>query len=484
MTIINFGTDGWRAVIAEDFTFTNVRCVSQAIAQHLIALGLAERGMVVGFDTRFLAEKFALVVAEVLSGNGIKVYLCKKYTPTPAVAHAVTVHKAGGAVMLTASHNPAEYLGIKFIPAYAGPALPVDIEPIVSCLADILSLGKVNRVSLAKAWENGLVEVIEPFSHYAAHLETIIDFAAIKEQGISVVVDPMFGAGIGYLEELLARHDCKVTAIHNWRDPLFGGSMPEPSATHLQPLCQAVREGKAQLGVALDGDGDRLGVVDPEGRYYSPNEILVLFLAYLVESRGWRGTVARTVATTHLLDKMAASYGLNVVETPVGFKYIGQAMREQQAFIGGEESGGVSIRGHIPEKDGILASLLFIEMLAKTGKTAAQLLAQISASFGLPFSERLDLSTSEAAKQEIMLKMEKWEPTLLAGTAVKTVSRLDGLKILLDNGSWCLVRPSGTEPVFRIYTEAVSPEEKKALQQAVKQALFLENEEGKAEWMS
>ncbi len=326
--------------------------------------------------------------------------------------------------------------------------------------------------------------MIEPFNDYAAHLETMIDFAAIKERGISVVVDPMFGAGIGYLEELLGRHDCKVTAIHNWRDPLFGGSLPEPSANHLHQLCQAVRERKAELGVALDGDADRLGVVDPEGRYYSPNEILVLFLAYLVESRGWQGTVARTVATMYLLDKMAASYGLNVVETPVGFKYIGQAMREQQAFIGGEESGGVSIRGHIPEKDGILASLLFIEMLAKTGKTAAQLLAQISASFGKVFSERLNLSCSEAAKQEIVAKMANWQPSTLAGTAVKTISRLDGLKIILENGSWCLARSSGTEPVFRIYTEAASQEGKEALQQAVKQALFLEIEDGKAGWMS
>ncbi|MBS4009040.1 MAG: phosphoglucomutase/phosphomannomutase family protein [Clostridium sp.] len=484
MAGINFGTDGWRAVIAEDFTFANVRCVSQAIAQHLTALNLLERGVVVGFDTRFLAEKFALVVAEVLSGNGIKVYLCKKHTPTPAVAHAVTVHKAGGAVMLTASHNPAEYLGIKFIPAYAGPALPADIEPIVACMAGILSSGTVNRSSLTKAWEKGLVEIIEPFSDYAKHLETIIDFAAIKERGISVVVDPMFGAGIGYLEELLGRHDCKVAAIHNWRDPLFGGSLPEPNANHLHQLCQSVREHKAEVGVALDGDADRLGVVDAQGRYYSPNEILVLFLAYLVKSRGWQGAVARTVATTHLLDKMAASYGLNVVETPVGFKYIGQAMREQQAFIGGEESGGVSIRGHIPEKDGILAALLFIEMLAKTGKTAAQLLAQLSADFGNVFSERLDLQCSEAAKQEIITKMENWQPTSLAGVAVKTISRLDGLKIILENSNWCLVRSSGTEPVFRIYTEASSQEEKKELQQAVKQALFLEVEEGKAEWMS
>lgn len=478
MAEITFGTDGWRAIIAEDFTFANVRCVSQAIAQHLVNENLAGRGIVVGFDTRFLAEKFALVVAEVMTGNGIKAYLCKKHSPTPAVAHAVTVHQAGGAVMLTASHNPAEYLGIKFIPAYAGPALPADIEPIVACMVDVLRTGTVDRFSLTQAWEKGLVELIEPFDDYAAHVESIIDFPAIKEAGITAVVDPMYGAGIGYLEKLLDRHHCSVTAIHNWRDPLFGGSLPEPTAAHMKELIQKVKETKAHIGVALDGDADRLGVVDPDGRYYSPNEILVLFLEYLVHSRRWQGAVARTVATTHMLDRMADHYGFSIVETPVGFKFIGQAMREQNAFLGGEESGGVSIRGHIPEKDGILASLLFIEMLAKTGKTAAQLLLDISQRFGPLYSERIDLRTTEEAKQEIIRRMEAWQPETLAGTAVASLSRVDGLKIILENGNWCLVRSSGTEPVFRIYTEAASPEEKKAIQQDVKQTLCAHAKEG------
>ena len=480
MAEITFGTDGWRAIIAEDFTFDNVRCVSQAIAQHLKDEGLAKRGIVIGYDTRFLAEKFALVVAEIMSGNNIMTYLCKKHTPTPTVAHAVTVHNAGGAVMLTASHNPAEYLGIKFIPAYAGPALPGDIAPIVACLVDIQRTGTVDRFSLTHAWEKGLVEMIEPMDDYVAHVETLVDFAAIKEAGIHVVVDPMYGAGIGYLDQMLAKHGCQVDTIHNWRDPLFGGALPEPTSLHLNSLAEKVKETKADIGVALDGDADRLGVIDPTGRYYSPNEILVLFTEYLVQSRGWKGTVARTVATTHMLDRIAAHYGFPVVETPVGFKYIGQAMREQDAFIGGEESGGVSIRGHVPEKDGILGSLLFIEMLAKTGKTAAQLLEEISERFGPLFSERIDLRTTVEAKDEIIRNMENWEPTELAGTAVASYSRIDGLKIVLEDGNWCLVRASGTEPVFRIYVEASSEETKKEIEVDVKRVLCAQAKEGES----
>jgi alpha-D-glucose phosphate-specific phosphoglucomutase len=478
MAEITFGTDGWRAIIAEDFTFANVRCVSQAIAQHVRNLGLEDKGIVVGFDTRFLAEKFALVVAEVLSANGIKTYLCKKYSPTPAVAHAVTVRKTGGAIMLTASHNPAEYLGIKFIPTYAGPALPGDIEPIVACMMDILRIGVADRFTLNVAWEKGLIEMIDPREEYMAHLETLIDFDAIREAGLRVAIDPMYGAGIGYLEELLGRHGCPTEAIHNWRDPLFGGSLPEPTGHHLKALVKKVQETNAGIGVALDGDADRLGVVDPDGRYFSPNEILVLFMEYLVHSRGWKGSVARTVATTHMLDKMAAHYGFEVIETPVGFKYIGQAMREHDVFIGGEESGGVSIRGHIPEKDGILGSLLFAEMLAKTGKTASQLLNDISERFGPLFSERVDLRTTLEAKDEIVRKMQNWEPETVAGTAVTSRSRVDGLKIVLANGNWCLVRASGTEPVFRIYVEAASMQEKNAIVQYVKDTLCSQAKDG------
>ena len=477
MTEITFGTDGWRAVIADDFTFANVRCVTQAIAQHLRNQGLAERGVVVGYDTRFLAEQFARVVAEVMAGNGIKAYLCKKFSPTPVVAHAVVDLRAGGAVMLTASHNQAEYLGIKFIPAYAGPVLPADIDPIVSCICEIQKSGTVDKLAFIKGFEKGLIEYIEPLPAYREHVEKLINFAAIAGARMKVVVDPMYGAGMGCLESFLEKYGCRVEAIHNWRDPLFGGALPEPTAQHLAELRQKVKETGAQIGLALDGDADRLGVVDPDGRFFSPNEILVLFLAYLVHSRGLCGAVARTVATTHMLDRMAAHYGFPVVETPVGFKYIGQALREQGAILGGEESGGVSIRGHIPEKDGIFSGLLFVEMLAKTGKTASQLLAEISERFGPLYSERLDLRTTPETKETIVAAMQNWQPLTLAGIPVVSTSRIDGLKVLLENGSWCLVRPSGTEPVFRIYTEAGSVAEKERIQQEVKNILCAQAKE-------
>ncbi len=471
MSEVSFGTDGWRAVIADGFTFANVRCVSQAIARHLLDQGLGEKGVVVGFDTRFMADKFALVVTEVMTGNGIKVFLCKKHTPTPVVAHAVTVRRAGGAVMLTASHNPAEYMGIKYIPAFAGPALPADIEPITTCMEGILQTGAVNRRNLTQAWERGLVDIVEPQEDYFRHLETLIDFDVIRQAGIKAVIDPMYGAGIGYLDLILKEHNCDAWAIHNERDPLFGGSLPEPTAEHLSELADKVREMKADIGLALDGDADRLGIIDPSGRFFSPNEVLTLFLEYLAQSRKWQGTVARTVATTHMLDRMAQHYGYEVVETPVGFKYIGQAMREKDAFLGGEESGGVSMRGHVPEKDGIMAALLFVEMLARTGKTARQMLDDIFSRFGPLYSQRLDLRTSPEAKDEIVSKMEKWQPDQVSDIKVASLSRVDGLKIILENGSWFLVRPSGTEPVFRIYVEAESEQEKKRLQEEVKHIL-------------
>jgi alpha-D-glucose phosphate-specific phosphoglucomutase len=478
MSEISFGTDGWRAVIAEGFTFANVRCVSEAIARHLSAQGLGERGIVVGFDTRFLAEKFALVVAEVMAGNNTRVFLCKKHTPTPVVAHAVTVLRAGGAAMLTASHNPAEYLGIKFIPAFAGPALPSDIEPIVACMADILQSGTVNRHNLALAFERGLVEIIEPQEDYRRHVKTLIDLDSIGKAGLKIAIDPMYGAGIGYLDSILAAHGCKVEAINNYRDPLFGGSLPEPAGHHLNKLSALVQKTGAHLGLALDGDADRLGVIDPEGKFYSPNEILILFLDYLVRSRGWRGPVARTVATTHMLDRICDRFGFPVVETPVGFKYIGQAMREQDAFLGGEESGGISIRGHVPEKDGILAGLLFAEMLAKTGKTARQLLCGIYDRYGRVYSERIDLRTTPEAREEILARMNSWQPDAVAGLPVTARSRLDGLKLVLADGSWLLVRPSGTEPVFRIYAEANTEKQKETIQQEVKATLCPHLREG------
>jgi len=469
---ISFGTDGWRAVIADDFTFANIRRVSQAIALHLQEKKLARQGIVIGFDTRFLAEEFAQAVAEVMAGNGIRVYLCARHAPTPAVAYAVKNLKAGGAVMLTASHNPPQYSGIKFIPDYAGPAMPEDVDPIVANLQRITDGGKIKILPLSQAKRDGLLEAADPLPAYARHLEKLIDFAAIREAGIKAVFDPMYGAGMNYLDVILAEHGCELEVIHNWRDPLFGGSLPDPSFRHLKELLERVRESGANIGLALDGDGDRLGAVDGDGRFFSPNEILALFLEYLITYRGERGAVARTVATTHLLDRIAGHYGLSVVETPVGFKYIGCALREQGAFLGGEESGGISTSSHIPEKDGIFAALLFLEMLAKTGEKAAELLAGIQSRFGPVYSERLDFHIAPQEKETILNAMQEWQPKELAGVPVVSVNRIDGVKTVLANGSWCLIRPSGTEPVFRLYVEAGSGEEKKQLQKEIKETFF------------
>lgn len=470
MDALKFGTDGWRAIIADDFTFANVRCVTQAIAQHLIDKNVHQKGVVVGYDTRFMADRFANVVTEVLAANGIKVYLCKKVTPTPVTAFAVTEHQAAGAIMITASHNPAEYLGIKFIPEYAGPALPEDIDLISTCIADVLNGKGVKSFTMIQAWESGLVESIDPQESYRRHLNELLDLRKVHEK--KIVVDPKYGAGIGYMEDILIRRQCAVYTINNYRDPLFGGQLPEPAKDQLDELKKKVVEYRADVGIAFDGDADRLAIVDPDGIYYSPNDILTLLMEYLIQYRGFEGPVARTVATTHMLDRLAQHYNLEVIETPVGFKYIGQAMREKGAIIGGEESGGISIKGHIPEKDGIMAACLFVEMLSQTGMTVAELMENIEKNVGRLYSERLDMRINPAMKGELLEKISNWNPESLNNQKVVSINRMDGIKIILENGSWCLVRISGTEPVMRIYVETVSPQEKYPLQMAVKRELF------------
>ena len=458
MAEISFGTDGWRAVIADDFTFANIRRVSQAIALHLQEKKLARQGIVIGFDTRFLAEEFAQAVAEVMAGNGIRVYLCARHAPTPAVAYAVKNLKAGGAVMLTASHNPPQYSGIKFIPDYAGPAMPEDVDPIVANLQRITDGGKIKILPLSQAKRDGLLEAADPLPAYARHLEKLIDFAAIREAGIKAVFDPMYGAGMNYLDVILAEHGCELEVIHNWRDPLFGGSLPDPSFRHLKELLERVRESGANIGLALDGDGDRLGAVDGDGRFFSPNEILALFLEYLITYRGERGAVARTVATTHLLDRIAGHYGLSVVETPVGFKYIGCALREQGAFLGGRKAAG-SVPAATFRKKTVFSPPCCFGDAGQDREKAAELLAGIQSRFGPVYSERLDFHCP-AEKETILNAMQEWQPKELAGVPVVSVNRIDGVKTVLANGSWCLIRPSGTEPVFRLYVEAGSGKRK------------------------
>jgi len=455
---IKFGTDGWRDLIAEDFTFANVRLVAQAIANYLKESGLADKGVVIGYDNRFLSEHFAANVAGVMAGNNITSWLPGEATPTPVTAFAVKALDAAGAVMITASHNPPEYNGIKFIPDYAGPATPEITKAIEKHLND-LQADDVYFLPEQTGRERGLVRELDAKPFYFAHLQKIINYRTIHRGSLRIVFDPMWGAGKGYLEELLKGTKNQVEAIHNYRDVLFGGYLPDPNERGLASLRDAVLEKGADIGLALDGDADRFGVIDQQGEYYSPNRILPLILYYLLEDRNWRGAVARTVATTHMLDRIADDYGLPVVETPVGFKYIGQSLIHHRSVLGGEESGGMSVQGHVPEKDGILAVSLIVEMLAAKGKPLKELYQELTDKFGTLVSARLDLRCKPEEKEQLLKRIEEWSPESINGQKVVERNTKDGVKLLLSDGSWVLVRASGTEPLFRLYAEAATQDD-------------------------
>ena len=471
MSKIKFGTDGWRGIMARDFTFDNVRIVSRAVAAYVNSLGIAKRGLVVGYDNRFLSDKFAEEVAQTLANNGIPVYMTEYFTPTPITAFAIKEYHTAGAIMLTASHNPPEYNGIKFIPEYAGPALPHITEEIEK---NIRSLEfEDNKLGDNELMNQAEIKKINPFPAYKKHLAKIIDLDTIRKANLKVVVDPMFGCGIGHLEEILRESGAQLEVIHNNRDPLFGGSMPEPSQKLLVELKDKVLEGKASLGLALDGDADRFGIIDNNGEFITPNMFLPIVYYHLLTVRKIRGPVARTVATTHLLDHMAEHYNLGVEETSVGFKYIGQCLMEKDAVLGGEESGGLSIKGHIPEKDGILATMLAAEIVSHHGISLTQIMEKITAQFGKLFSERQDIKTSPKEKERIISMFSKLNLDNLAGQRIMKKLTIDGLKLVLESGAWVLIRASGTEPLFRIYVEANSIDEMHKLQKEVKDVLGL-----------
>ncbi|MCL4442103.1 MAG: phosphoglucomutase/phosphomannomutase family protein [Firmicutes bacterium] len=473
MPKIKFGTDGWREIIARQFTFENVNFVAQAIADYICSHGMCRRGVVIGYDNRFLSDQFAKSVAEVLCGNGIKVFMTGRATPTPVTAFAVKNLGAAGAVMLTASHNPPEYNGMKFIPEYAGPALPYITDEIEANVNKVVETGKFSELRYDKALAQGLVLDIDPFDDYIAHLKTVVDLDAISQANLKVIVDPMFGAGIGYLDHVLEEAGCKVTVIHGYRDPLFGGSMPEPSAKVLIDLREKVLSEKADLGLAMDGDADRFGIIDNDGTYITPNQVLYLIYYHLINSRGLRGPVARTVATTHMLDRIAEFSGQGVDETPVGFKYIGESMMNKGSILGGEESGGLSIAGHIPEKDGVLAAALIAELVAVEKMPIRDILKKLDDQFGALVSERLDIHTTPENKEQVLDILKEAAPSHIAEIPVTKTLAIDGKKYVLADGSWVLIRASGTEPLFRIYVETGSPDKLKKIQLAVRQMLGL-----------
>jgi alpha-D-glucose phosphate-specific phosphoglucomutase len=449
---IAFGTDGWRSTVNKDFNRENVTVVARAICNYLHNKGMAGKGCVVAYDTRAHSEPFADLVSAVLVRNGIRALKTATFCPTPTAAFAVQQTHAAGAIMLTASHNPPEYNGIKFIPHYAGPATP-DITDDIEVEIDAVLGGAAGEASGSGP---GAAEIVDVADQYVEQLLRLVDSAAVQGARARVAFDPMYGAGQQLFMTALQRMDCEVSPLHCRRDPQFGGRLPDPSEQNLGELRQAVSDNRALIGVALDGDADRFGVIDSKGTYLTANQALSLILWYLLEHNRKEGDVARTLATTHMLDTIAEHYGREVIETPVGFKYIGELMRARPIVMGGEESGGMSVIGHIPEKDGLLAGLLLVEIAVSFKKPLSDLLQDIYHQLTPCFDERIDVPLPNQTKSALMRSLKARPPERLAGEAVQKVDLRDGVKVITGAGAWMLVRPSGTEPLVRVYVEARS----------------------------
>jgi alpha-D-glucose phosphate-specific phosphoglucomutase len=456
---IHFGTSGWRGIIAKDFTFDNVEVASFAIAQHLIENN--GKSVIIGYDTRFLSEEFAKLTAEVLAGYGIKSYFSKTDIPTPVIAYLTTERKADGAINITASHNDPIYNGIKFSAKNGGPALPEETKDIENKINTFFKKPiKIKRIP----FEEGIAKkIITPFSErkYINAVENLIDTETIKKNKKRVVYDPFFATGRRYLPKIL-KHISNCTLIHGKRDVLFGGLHPEPTGKNLEPLIKTVIKRNADIGLATDGDADRFGAVDKSGTFISPNMVLPILYYYLLTERKMKGNVVRTVATTHLLDKIAKSFGYEAIETPVGFKYIGNAIVSGKAIFGGEESGGATIKGWIADKDGIFVDLLLLEVVSKRNKSLKELFKELESKFGSIVSKRIDfLYTGDRDKIEKTLKetVKKIEKS----DEIQKIIEIDGTKIIYKDGSWILFRFSGTEPKIRVYCEADSKKKLDAL---------------------
>jgi phosphomannomutase len=472
---IHFGTDGWRAVISETFTFGNLRLVAQAIAD-AVASGAWANGhssrnpidpkkMVVGFDTRFLSDRYAVDVARVLAGNGYTVHLAQSDAPTPTISHAVRHLGAIGGVMITASHNAPRYNGVKLKASYGGSALQEQCRRVEVYLNDNEQRARgPNLMDYDQARSLGLIQRFNPLPSYYEHLRNLINFDAIAENPQRVVIDSMYGSGRGVIKGVLQGSGCEVQEIRGEMNPGFGGVHPEPIARYLGALAGAISTHMGNFGLATDGDADRIGAMDERGNFVDPHKIMSLSLRYLVEKRGWSGPVIRTVSTTRMVDRLAGRYGLPVHETPVGFNHIADHMLRGDVLIGGEESGGISIQGHIPEGDGILMGLLLVEIVATSGVSLFELVEDLLKEVGPACYQRNDLRLSQPVSKERMAHyLLNNAPAAIGGETVKNILTTDGVKYLLADDSWLLIRPSGTEPVLRVYAEGRSLEMVKVL---------------------
>ena len=465
MQRITFGTSGWRGIMCEDFIFENVKVVTQAIADNIKASGEAAKGIIIGYDSRFMGESFARESARVLTGAGIKTFLCVRDTPTPVIAFEILRRGTAGGINFTASHNPPEYNGIKFSPSSGGPALPETTNDIERRANEMAGEICYKECSLEEATRSGLLVEIDPMPAYLSDLAQKVDFSVIAKLG-TIAVNPLYGTARGYLAEPLKAHGVQVVQMNANRDPYFGGFPPEPSEKYIQDFIRLVQQDpEIRLGIATDGDADRFGIVDGDGSFIEPNYIIALLLDYLIRVKGMTGGVGRSVATSHLVDAVAKLHGVEVFETPVGFKYIGELISQDKIIIGGEESAGLTIKGHVPEKDGILACLLVAEMVAREGMQVKELLERLYSKVGRYLTKRVNITLSPEL-EAVFPKRIAATPTSFAGASVKERVTVDGNKFILEDGSWLLFRKSGTEPVVRLYCEASSEERLQALVEA------------------
>ncbi|MGR5114970.1 phosphoglucomutase/phosphomannomutase family protein [Photobacterium damselae] len=460
--MIQFGTGGWRAIIGDEFTKDNVRLVAQALANIMTAEAVTDNGFVIGFDRRFLSDKAAKWFAEVLAGNGIKVSFINKYVPTPIVMFKSRQIGATYSACITASHNPADYNGIKVFIEGGRDADEIITQKIEQQIATLQS-DQIQYVDFEQAEHDQLIEIINPMNEFVDSIIDFIDIEAIKKANLRVLIDPMFGVAKNALQTVLISGRCDVDVINDGQNPSFGGLMPSPSAATLYRLKHLVAHEGYDIGIGTDGDADRLGIIDEKGNFIHPNEVLLLLYYYLLEYKGWQGSVVRNIATTHLLDKVAAAYGEKCFEVPVGFKYISAQMEADDSLIGGESSGGLTIRGHIKGKDGVFASSLLVEMISVTGKKLSELLDEIYGKYGYAYTAEGDCTFKASDRERLYNKIyvEKALPEF--AYEVEKVSYADGAKVYFKNGGWALARFSGTEPLLRLFVEMEDKDQAEAV---------------------
>ena len=461
-TAIKFGTDGWRAIIGDDYTFDNVRACALSAALYLEKHKLADRGLIIGYDARYASENFAEAAAEVVAARGIKVALSSGLCPTPVVSYSIINRKAGGGIVITASHNPWQWNGFKYKPEYGGSASPEVVAQLEEHLPAIVGRD-IPTLDIASARAQGLVEYFDPRPGYLEQLGRLVDLDRLRAAGLNVCVDAMYGTGAGYFEDLIGGGKTNVTELHGFRNPIFPGMhAPEPIARNLTVMEQTMRPdgGKAKfdVGIANDGDADRVGIADEKGVFINQLQVFGLLCYYMLEVRGERGPIVKSITTTAMAQRLGEAYDVPVYETQVGFKFLGPKMMESDALIGGEESGGYGFRGHVPERDGILAGLYMLDFMARTSKRPSELLADLYAKVGPHYYDRLDLALKPEDRDRIWAKAESASPDAIAGMKVTARDTTDGFRFTLGDKGWLLLRFSGTEPLVRIYTEVVGDE--------------------------